>query len=479
MSVLKTLSRQYLDVPQLITAPKFKEIADLLDFKGGRSAMVEFFKPMSKEERVKVKMVDPFYTGYKFDGSGEVESTPKDYGVVRVEGPLTYRPEVQMCAPDLTNYQELVKEVELLASQGKKQIFMIHNSPGGEAYMMMESARTIRQIADDNGIELIGYVDGLSASASYGLLSVCHKVIANSASQIGSVGVVVSLLNNSKALEKAGYKRQFITAGASKVPFDAEGDFKEDFISDLQESVDELYEEFTTHVSDYREGMTLADVKGTEAKVFRAKDALELGMIDEIMSIAEFKNKYLDGADVANPSTKNTNEKENLMSKTEDGADVAAQLAQLQEQLANQTELLTAYQTKEAEAATAALSKRLSAFDFAAEQKEGLMSFFATADESNTALMNSVLEAANTSLVTQKETAAAEMAAAVAEHETALEAAKAEAQTAVADAQAAREEFGNKEQESEEGTPVVSKLSTSDQLKARVKKAQAAKNTAK
>ena len=56
----------------------------------------------------------------------------------------------------------------------------------------------------------------MSASASYGLLSVCHTIIANPDAQVGSIGVVISLMNNSGALEQAGLKRQFVTAGASK-----------------------------------------------------------------------------------------------------------------------------------------------------------------------------------------------------------------------------------------------------------------------
>lgn len=462
MSILKTLSRQYLGSPQLITATKFKEIADLLDMSKGRESLQEFFKPMTKESRLQEKLVDPFYSGYKFEeDSGEVKTSPENYGVIKVEGPLTYRPESRMCAPDLTNYQELLKETEALIAEGKKQIFMIHNSPGGEAYMLFQTAKEIRKLADESGVELIGFVDGMAASASYGLLSVCHKVIANHGASIGSVGVVISLLNDSEKMKKEGYKRQFITAGASKVPFDSEGEFKEEFIDDLRAGVNELYEEFTSHVSEYRESMTIKDVKNTEAKVFRAKDALALGLIDEVMTISDFKKTYMSGDNKETTSqSKITNQEETLMAgdnTPKADADLATQLAAMQEKLQKQEQLLTSqtsaletYQKQEQATKQTELEQRLDSTGFLADCKEDLVGFFMSdkTDEVTKTLMSTVIDKAEASNKEVKTLAEADVAKAV----TQKDAAEARAEKAEKDAVDAREEFGNKEQQSDDST---------------------------
>ena len=56
-----------------------------------------------------------------------------------------------------------------------------------------------------------------------GLGAAAHEIIANPESEAGSIGVVISLQNNNKQLEKEGIERTFITAGSEKVPFEEDG----------------------------------------------------------------------------------------------------------------------------------------------------------------------------------------------------------------------------------------------------------------
>lgn len=407
MSVLKTITRRYLEQPQLITPSAFKDISSLLDMQHGRDALQEYFKPLSKEERVKAKMVDPFYAGYRFDTDGTELESPEEYGVIKVEGPLTYRPEVSMCAPDTCNYQDMVKTVQALADSGKKRIIMVHNSPGGEAFGAFEAAKEVRKIADDNGIELIGYVDGQSCSASMAWLVICNTVISNKGSSVGSVGVVISLLNNNEALKKAGYKRTFVTAGSSKVPFDDTGEFKDEFIQELQDSVNELYEDFIDHVATYRTGMSKEDIRNTEAKVYRAKEALEIGFIDSLMTHAEFKEKYLTGESVtASPSQSKTSQtKVTQMSKDTQTIDMdafeamKAELAQFKADAA----------ARELSAKKDEIKESLSAATFLSNL-DSVVEFMVGAEESQASLLTSIIGDATAALSAQKEEAAAELA---------------------------------------------------------------------
>lgn len=398
MSVLKTVARNYLEKPQLITPTAFQEIAELLDMKGGRAALQEYFKPLPKEESLKLKMNDPFYTGYRFSDDGEVEEYPESYGIIKIEGALTYKQETQMCAPETCNYQDLVKQMENLASLGKKKVFMIHDSCGGEAYSMMSSAKQARKIADDNGIELVGYVDGLSASASYGWLSICDKIIASGDSTVGSIGVVISLINNSEALKKEGFKRKFITAGSSKVPFDEEGEFKSEFIEKLQDDVNELYDNFVNHVASYRTNMSVKEIKDTEAKTFRANQAMKLGLIDEVMEVSEFKEKYLNGDNQENsPSTKNPTDNKRVSMSVEKNISLESFEA-LKKEL---SEYKAKEEARQLETKKQAITESLSSATFLSDF-DNVVSNLMNADETQASLIKNVISDASTALDKQK-----------------------------------------------------------------------------
>jgi ClpP class serine protease len=192
-----------------------------------------------------------------------------------------------MCGEAGTSYQSLVDQVEEMADAGVKTIIMEVSSGGGEASHCFEAAADIRAIADENGIELIGYADTLACSAAYALLCVCDSITANPSATVGSVGCVVALMDTSKAMEQAGLKRVFITSGDNKVPFAADGSFKKEFLDEIQADVNRLNVEFASHVSVYT-GLDIETIMGFQAKTFSADEALKLGLVNAVMTSKQF-----------------------------------------------------------------------------------------------------------------------------------------------------------------------------------------------
>lgn len=215
--------------------------------------------------------------------------------VMHIEGSLTYKPTGWEAYCGGTSYQLLKEQMEYFVSQGAKTVLMVGDSGGGEAMGMISSAAYMRKLADENGIKIIAYVDGLACSACYGLVCIADEIVASPDSTIGSVGVLIQLQNISKALEKAGVERTFITAGAQKVPFENDGSWREGFLERLQESVDDLYEDFTSHVANHR-GISQETVKATEADVFSTKESLDISFIDKVMTPEEFTDYLADYA---------------------------------------------------------------------------------------------------------------------------------------------------------------------------------------
>lgn len=207
--------------------------------------------------------------------------------VIDIHGSLTNKPVQTMCGAVGTSYAGLMESVSDAIDAGCKTVVFDISSGGGEAFNCFPTADAIRKMADDNDVYLISYVEDCAASAAYALCVMSDEVVCHPQGQVGSIGVLIALYNNSKQLENEGITRTFVTAGANKIPFDANGDFREEFIASLQESVNELYGEFVAHVSKYT-GLSLDEIKATEASMFRANKALEMGLINSIQTNEQF-----------------------------------------------------------------------------------------------------------------------------------------------------------------------------------------------
>lgn len=288
-------------------------------------------------------------------------------GVMHVSGPITYRTTGWEAYCGGTSYEMLKEQMEFFVEKGAKTVSMMVDSGGGQAQAMIDSANYIRNLANENGIKIIAYVDGMAASAAYGISCIADEIIMSSDSLVGSIGVLIQLYNDSKYLEKIGYERTFITAGKDKVPYDKDGAFTEAFIDRLQEQVDTLYESFTTHVATHR-SLDLQAVKDTEANVFMAKEALELGLADKVMTIEEFYEYVADVAQ-ANIEDKDMGLSAFKLNTKEDKAEMA-KLEELTVQLEAQTEQVATLgaQLQTALDANEALTAQLAGFVKAQEE---------------------------------------------------------------------------------------------------------------
>jgi ClpP class serine protease len=376
-------------------------------------------------------------------GGGPTESNSRysynpdmQVAVMDIEGPLTYKP-ITFMGMDCggASYQTLKEDFTYLVEQGVKTVAFNADSPGGEAFQLFPTASYIRKLADANGVKIITYVDGLAASAMYGLASISDEIIMAPSAEVGSIGVVVRLMNDSKALEMNGYQRTFIKAGASKVPFGEDGEFRKEFLEDIQDKVDVLYEEFTGFVAEHR-NMSVDKVRSTEAKTFLPEKALQLGLADKVMSVEDFY-MYLADTAQANKGSNNSVLKNKLFSLSKEDNNEMTQLADMQSQLeALTTELSTAQlavaelaSTKEAFATLqAAFTEKETALAAALEQVKQMeavkeqMKAQARTDKLSAVMAADKVEAVQTSLATLSDEAFETVLAGFAQQKQALEA---------------------------------------------------------
>lgn len=453
---LSRFSKSILEQPQLILPSRFEEIASVLT----RDDTSDLYTAALQAEKDNKK-------------SGTKDLAETEVGVLRIEGALTNKPTMFGALCGLTSYQDLLAETDELASMDSvKKVMMQVDSGGGEAYNLFNTATQIKSKLNEADKKLIAYVDGSSASAAYGLTAVADEVIMHPDAMVGSIGVVVRLTNTSKAEKEAGYETKYITFGASKVPFDEDGEFREEFTSDIQERVNELGAQFISHVASNR-GISEDTVESTQAKMFSANKALELGLVDKIMTNEEFY-EYLAEPDEQEESTTsktvqtikldkstldtNLQSIENIpmneKPETVNSVDTAAQLAEMQATMKQQADMIAAFQAEKAQEEATKLSASLDQFAFLSEDKEAVVSFLSDSSVSGThkELLNSVIASAQVSQETITEKAQAEVAVAKEEAAT-LAKAKEEAELS---ADAVKEEFASKN----EGVEAPASLTT-------------------
>jgi ClpP class serine protease len=130
-------------------------------------------------------------------------------------------------------------------------------------------------------------VSDLAASAAYLLASAATSITVTETGQVGSIGVVLRHLDVSEALSKQGVKVTHIHAGAHKVDGNPYEPLPDSVRAQLQQDVNHYYDLFVNAVATYR-GIDPITVRATEAKMFVAERALELGLIDQIAQPPDF-----------------------------------------------------------------------------------------------------------------------------------------------------------------------------------------------
>jgi ClpP class serine protease len=213
--------------------------------------------------------------------------------IIPVSGALTYEETWMDAMCGMSSYQGILGMTRQAIKEGFSTCVYDMNSGGGQAYGTFECAEDIKRLTSEAGVKTIAYVDGICASACYGLAVACDEIIVNPQAEVGSVGVVTSLKNSSEKDKKEGVSYTYVYAGDSKIPYDKDGSFSESFINGLQTKVDSLYESFLTHVSSMR-GIEKEAVRSTQAKMFSAEESLGIGFVDKIMTRNEFAEYLAD-----------------------------------------------------------------------------------------------------------------------------------------------------------------------------------------
>ena len=190
----------------------------------------------------------------------------------------------QFCGPVGMNTQ--IERLQLLDSHHSVAAIMLNiDSPGGEGYAARGMADAIRK----TNKPVIAFINDLAASAAYMIASLSDEIYANSdMAEIGSIGTYIQVADFRKQLEDEGIKLHEIYASAS---VDKNLEYKEAINGNyepMRQFANSFNDKFIAMVNEGRDGKLSANEKTwATGKVLFAPKALELGLIDGVLSYEE------------------------------------------------------------------------------------------------------------------------------------------------------------------------------------------------
>ncbi|EIW7648573.1 signal peptide peptidase SppA [Campylobacter jejuni] len=196
----------------------------------------------------------------------------------------------------------------------KGALFVI-DSPGGAFAPSMELALAIKDLKIKKPV--LVYASGTMASGSYLAGVGANKILANPASFIGSIGVIMQGADLSGLANKLGIKEQTIQAGEFKSAGTFARAWNENERNFLQGLIDQSYDLFTGFVAKERALDLNKKDQWANARVFLAAKAKELGLIDELSNYENAKKELEKLANVSNPVWKEEDKIDKFLNRLE------------------------------------------------------------------------------------------------------------------------------------------------------------------
>ncbi|BDQ28771.1 signal peptide peptidase SppA [Helicobacter ailurogastricus] len=169
---------------------------------------------------------------------------------------------------------------QVLANPSVKGVLLLIDSPGGSISASVELNDLLTELRKK--IPIVAYAQGVMASGSYYAGMAANTIYANRGALVGSIGVIFSGVNIQALMDKVGIKSQGLAKGAYKEV----GTFTRAWTDKEKQYLDRLLDqEYQMFVGDVAKARKL-DVKNApdfaEGKIFNAKEALDLHLIDHV-----------------------------------------------------------------------------------------------------------------------------------------------------------------------------------------------------
>ena len=191
-------------------------------------------------------------------------------GVIAIEGPILRKPDI--FARIFFGATSSIDIGEALREAGErddiKAVFLNIDSPGGTVAGTPELAAAVTKLNKSKPV--YAFSSGLMCSAAYWIASQARAIYATPSAQVGSIGVVQAVIDNTAALDKAGLKVEVFSVGKYKSMGAPGTPLTEDQRKLISSNLAEIASEF--HEAVRSRGRTIPD-EALEGQTFSGKQA--------------------------------------------------------------------------------------------------------------------------------------------------------------------------------------------------------------
>ena len=198
-----------------------------------------------------------------------------EIAIIKIEGELTnIQSPLQFQQPSTKSILENLEKAR--TNNNIKAIILIINSPGGTVIASKEIAEAIEAANKP----VVAVIRDIGTSGAYWVASSADLIIADELSITGSIGVTSSYLEFSGLLSKLGIQYEQLSVGEYKELGNPFQPLKENEKAILEKKIAIIHDSFLDSIQKKRELKNIARIKTGE--FFLGKEALELGLIDEL-----------------------------------------------------------------------------------------------------------------------------------------------------------------------------------------------------
>lgn len=152
------------------------------------------------------------------------------------------------------------------------------NSPGGYLAGLHAVVKAIRGMSKP----VTAFVNESALSAAYYIAAAAGNIVATEQAYAGSIGVIMAHVSFQDMLEGAGIKVTLVYKGERKADGDPDKHLSKEALAEYKAEIDKLHAEFVGDVAEFR-GLDAADVAAQESRVYRGVEALDEGLVDEVV----------------------------------------------------------------------------------------------------------------------------------------------------------------------------------------------------
>lgn len=243
-----------------------------------------------------------------------IELPNKDFvGVINIEGEIGASSSNSLTSDSTYNHDFYLKYIEKMEKSDKnKGILLYVDSPGGAVYESDEMYLKLMEYKEKTKRPIWAYFASQACSGGYYISMAADKIYANRNCWTGSIGVIVSLTNCKKLYDKLGIKEIDIISGKNKAMGSQGLELTKEQRGILQSLVDEAYDQFVGIVADGRKMDKSAVKKIADGRIYSAKQAKEINLVDEVGSLKDEKKAFAKEAGFSEDITYYTPEKDSL-----------------------------------------------------------------------------------------------------------------------------------------------------------------------